>query len=60
MATRRKPAAKPAEKPEVDEGPFPSWRYGPGGLSKVCQSSEDVPEGWADHPSKVAAEPLDL
>jgi hypothetical protein len=33
---------------------FPSWRYGPDGQAMICQSAADVPEGWSDHPSKVA------
>lgn len=32
---------------------WPAWRYGPGGKSDVFKSADDVPEGWADHPSKV-------
>jgi hypothetical protein len=33
---------------------WPSWRYGPNNQAKVFQRAEDVPAGWADHPSKVA------
>lgn len=36
---------------------FPSWRYGPGGESKLCASDEDVPEGWASSPADVKAPP---
>jgi hypothetical protein len=32
---------------------FPSYRYGPDGQAKICQSEDDVPAGWVDHPSKV-------
>lgn len=32
---------------------FPSWRYGPDGQSMICQSEDDAPEGWADHPAAV-------
>jgi len=35
---------------------FPSWMYGPNGASAVFKSAEEVPAGWADHPSKVVAE----
>lgn len=34
---------------------FPSWRYGPGGQQQVFQHAEQVPDGWVDHPSKLAA-----
>lgn len=30
---------------------FPSWRYGPGGESQLCNSADDVPEGWASSPA---------
>jgi hypothetical protein len=36
---------------------WPSWRYGPNGQAEIFQSEDQVPEGWADHPSKVGAEP---
>lgn len=32
---------------------FPSWRYGPDGQARVFTRADDVPVGWADHPSKV-------
>lgn len=32
---------------------WPSWRYGPNGESKVCESEADVPKGWVDHPNKL-------
>jgi hypothetical protein len=32
---------------------FPSWRYGPGGASKVFEEGEKIPDGWEDHPDKV-------
>lgn len=35
---------------------WPSVRYGPGGVSQVFQSEEEVPPGWADHPSKVKSD----
>lgn len=38
------------ERPKVY---WPSWRYGPGGQSRIFQSEYEVPEGWEDHPSKV-------
>lgn len=48
----------PVEAPaEVTAGTFPSWRYGPNGESRICQSPDDVPEGWEDHPSKVVPAP---
>lgn len=34
---------------------FPSWRYGPKGEAKICETADDVPPGWADHPSKAKA-----
>ena len=32
---------------------WPSYRYGPEGQAKIFQSEDEVPAGWADHPSKV-------
>jgi hypothetical protein len=32
---------------------WPSWRYGPGGKSMICQSEAEVPIGWADNPDKL-------
>lgn len=34
---------------------WPSCRYGPGDQSAIFECEEDVPAGWADHPSKVGA-----
>lgn len=39
---------------------FPAFYYGPGDQKRVFQSAEDVPEGWEDHPSKVAEEEVDV
>lgn len=33
---------------------WPKHRYGPDGASALFDRAEDVPEGWADHPSKVS------
>lgn len=33
---------------------WPSWRYGPNGQAQIFEHEEQVPEGWEDHPSKVA------
>lgn len=33
---------------------WPSWRYGPEGQSQIFDHEEQVPEGWVDHPSKLA------
>jgi hypothetical protein len=30
------------------------WMYGPNGQSRIFDHPEQVPEGWEDHPSKVA------
>lgn len=38
---------------------FPSWRYGPDGQARKCESAADVPAGWTDHPSRVKPDPLD-
>lgn len=32
---------------------YPAWFYGPNAAAQVFQSETDVPDGWADHPSKV-------
>ena len=32
---------------------WPGWFYGPNGAAEIFQSQDDVPKGWADHPSKV-------
>lgn len=39
---------------EVVDKEFPRWYYGPDGQSRIFQRGEEVPEGWEDHPSKVA------
>lgn len=36
---------------------YPSWRYGPNGEARICNSEADVPEGWVDHPSGPEAVP---
>lgn len=41
----------------VAEEQFPSVRYGPDGQSMVCQTKDDAPSGWKDHPSKVSGAP---
>lgn len=35
---------------------FPSWRYGPDGQAKVCNSAAEVPAGWVDKPAGPAAD----
>ena len=61
-----KRTAAAAPKVDKDGNTWPSWRYGPGGASKVCESAKDVPAGWSDHPSAFeqpedpALTPLDL
>jgi hypothetical protein len=35
---------------------WPSWRYGPKGASKICNSHEDVPPGWSDSPATAPLE----
>lgn len=50
-----KKAKKQDEAPVVEET-FPSWRYGPEGASMICETAEDVPEGWEDHPAAFATE----
>lgn len=32
---------------------WPSWRYGPGGASRIFQENDTIPAGWMDHPDKV-------
>lgn len=39
---------------------FPSWRYGPNGEEIICDSAEDVPEGFVDHPCKLKPKGGDL
>ena len=34
---------------------WPSFRYGPDEQAQIFERAEDVPAGWADHPSKVNA-----
>lgn len=36
---------------------WPSWCYGPNGEAAIFQTQADVPEGWADHPSKAFVPP---
>lgn len=38
---------------EINEG-FPAWRYGPNGEESIFTTPEQVPVGWADHPSAFA------
>lgn len=33
---------------------WPAWFYGPEGQSRIFDSAEEVPSGWADHPSAFA------
>lgn len=33
---------------------WPAWRYGPNGQADIFQSPEEVPDGWQNHPDKVA------
>lgn len=42
----------------MSEGKFPSWRYGPDGAAEIFASAEEVPSGWAEHPSAFA-DPMD-
>ena len=35
---------------------WPCRRYGPGGVSKVCHTPEDVPLGWASSPTAFEGE----
>lgn len=35
---------------------WPAWFYGPNNQSDTFGSAEEVPAGWVDHPSLVAAE----
>lgn len=37
----------------MTEETFPAWRYGPNGGAMVCETADDVPAGWVDHPAKV-------
>lgn len=54
-AVRRREAVKaPGAAPEYVHQSWPAWRYGPNGARQIFQSAEDVPEGWADSPKKVA------
>jgi hypothetical protein len=58
------------KKPDAPKGHlvgtgWPSWRYGPGGQSKICQSAADVPQGWTESPDQldrskpIASEPAE-
>lgn len=74
VSKRLSPSAKPAPtaaaptEPKPEPAPkrtAPQVFYGPGDVSKVFQPDEDLPEGWEDHPRKVAdfvdpAEPAKL
>lgn len=31
---------------------WPAWWFGPNGESQIFQCSDEVPEGWMDHPAK--------
>lgn len=37
-----------------DHTTFPAYFYGPEGQSAIFDSAEEVPSGWADHPSAFA------
>ena len=39
---------------------WPAWFYGPEGQSELFQNHDEVPEGWADHPSKVEMGPAPI
>lgn len=43
----------------MDPVKWPAWRYGPNGAAAIFQQEAEVPAGWADHPAKVKADPLD-
>lgn len=46
---------KPAP-PRFPEGTtWPGWYYGPDGAAEIFNGPDEVPEGWEDHPAKVAA-----
>lgn len=36
---------------------WPAWRFGPDDQSAVFASEDEVPGGWADHPSRVGEAP---
>lgn len=38
---------------DTQNASWPAWYYGPKGASQIFKSEDEVPEGWADHPSKV-------
>lgn len=38
---------------EINPG-FPAWRYGPNGEESIFATPDQVPKGWADHPSAFA------
>lgn len=42
-----------------DDQTYPAWFYGPDEQSGVFSGPEEVPTGWVDHPSKLAAAELD-
>lgn len=37
----------------MDKTSWPAWYYGPNNQAEIFQNADEVPEGWADHPSKV-------
>lgn len=43
----------------MTDATFPAWFYGPDGASGVFDCADNVPQGWADHPSKVKADKAD-
>ena len=70
IAFTKQPAkiVPPALDPDGDgkmggaERTIPQVFYGPGDNSRVFQPDEEIPEGWEDHPRKVAdfIDPLEL
>lgn len=68
MPALKQPEAEPETAQVAPERAAPQVFYGPGDTSRVFQPEEDVPEGWEDHPRKVAdfvdplseLKPLDL
>lgn len=47
-------AGKDNKKAEEPKRSAPQFFYGPGDAARVFQPDEDVPDGWEDHPRKVA------
>lgn len=54
-AYEKKVRDRTATKPVYVHQDFPSWRYGPNGESKLCNSETDVPAGWTDNPIAILA-----